>query len=427
MTTNIASTPRRDFLRAAAAVNLLILKPELVRGTQRNSTVRLGLLGCGGRGSGVATGFIKEAGAHLSAIADLFEDRVVEGRKRFNAALAAKGLPAIDSSQVFQGPNACDRILESKQIDAIYIATPPYFHPEHLEKAVAAGKHIYLEKPVAVDVPGARRVMRAGEKASGKLSIAVGFQIRCATPYVELAKRMHQGAIGAAVCGLTYYYAGAIGRPDWPGVSPATRRLRNWVHDRVLSGDIIVEQNIHIIDVTNWMLQGHPVKAMGAGGRAGRNDQGDCWSHFNCQYTYPGDVHVTMNSTQFIKGSWNVAMQYYGTRGNAEAHYDSPVCITGAEPWEFPIQTKAGQITDTKAAVTGAFKGALDDADPNKQRAFISSITSGRLLAEAQQGADSALSAMLGRNAAYAGRELTWDELLRSEEVWDAKLDVARL
>ncbi len=203
--------------------------------------------------------------------------------------------------------------------------------------------------------------------------------------------------------------------------------MRNWVHDRVLSGDIIVEQNIHIIDVTNWMLQAHPLKAVGAGGRAGRTDQGDCWSHFNCQYTYPGDVHITMNSTQFIKGSWNVAMHYFGTRGNAEAHYDSPVRITGDEPWEFPIQAKPGQITDTKAAVAGVFKGALDDADPNKQRAFIASITSGNLLAEAQGGADSALSAMLGRNAAYAGREITWDELLRSEEVWDAGLDIARL
>ncbi|MEN6602187.1 MAG: gfo/Idh/MocA family oxidoreductase, partial [Bryobacteraceae bacterium] len=257
--------------------------------------------------------------------------------------------------------------------------------------------------------------------------VAVGFQIRHATPFVELAKRVHAGALGIPVCGLTYYYAGAIARPEWPGVSPATRRLRNWVHDRVLSGDIIVEQNIHIIDVTNWMLQGHPLKAVGAGGRVGRDDKGDCFSHFNCQYTYPGDVHITMNSTQFIKGSWSVAMQYFGTRGNAEAHYDSPVCITGAEPWEFPIQTKAGQITDSKAAVTGSFKGALDDADPNKQRAFIASITSGNLLAQAELGAESALSAMLGRTAAYTGREVTWDDLLRSNEVWDAKLDIARV
>jgi predicted dehydrogenase len=426
MTTNPSSTPRRNFLRAAAAANLLILKPELVFGTQRNSTVRLGLLGCGGRGSGVATGFIKDAGAHLSAIADLFEDRVVQGKKRFDEALAQKNLPPSILRRSSRG-----RMLANASSNPN--RSTPFTSPRRripsgaLGKAVAAGKHIYLEKPVAVDVPGAKRVIRAGEKAKGKLSLAVGFQIRHATPFVELAKRVHAGALGTPVCGLTYYYAGAIARPDWPGVSPATRRLRNWVHDRVLSGDIIVEQNIHIIDVTNWMLQGHPLKAVGAGGRAGREDKGDCYSHYNCQYTYPGDVHITMNSTQFIKGSWSVAMQYFGTRGNAEAHYDSPVCITGAEPWEFPIQTKAGQITDSKAAVTGSFKGALDDADPNKQRAFIASITSGNLLAEAELGAESALSAMLGRTAAYTGREVTWDELLRSNEVWDAKLDIARV
>ena len=200
----------------------------------------------------------------------------------------------------------------------------------HLEAALAAGKHVYLEKPVAVDVPGAKKVMALGETAKAKkLSLAVGFQIRHASPYVELAKRIHEGQIGQPVCGQIHYFASAINRPDWPDATPAERRLRNWVHDKALSGDIIVEQNVHIIDVTNWFLKAHPVKAVGSSGRAGRTDQGDCSSHFNCVFTYPGDVHIGFASTQFGKAAWGVGMQYYGTKGCAEARYDAPVRISG--------------------------------------------------------------------------------------------------
>jgi predicted dehydrogenase len=202
---------------------------------------------------------------------------------------------------MFAGPNSLDRLLESKDIDAVYIATPPYFHPAHLEKVVAAGKHVYCEKPVSVDVPGAKRAMRAGERAGGRLSLAIGFQLRHATPYVRLVERVKAGALGPIVCGLSNYYAGGIERPSWPNASPAERRLRNWIYDRVISGDIIVEQNIHLIDVNNWVLGAHPLKAQGTGGRAGRNDPGDCWSHFNVNFTYPNDVHITLTSTQFIR------------------------------------------------------------------------------------------------------------------------------
>jgi predicted dehydrogenase len=189
----------------------------------------------------------------------------------------------------------------------------------------------------------------------------------------------------------------------------------------VLSGDIIVEQNIHIIDVTNWLLKAHPLKATGTGGRAGRTDRGDCWSHFNCVFDYPGDVHVGFASTQFGKASWGVEMQYYGTRGCAEARYDVPVRISGEEPWEFPGLSK--EPTDQALAATGTFHGALDDADPNKQKAFIESITSGNLINEAASGAEAALSAMLGRMAAYKHGEVTWEKLLRSKEVYEPRMD----
>jgi predicted dehydrogenase len=416
---------RREFLgAAAAAAGVTILEPRLVFGSQANSAVRLGLLGCGGRGTTVASSFLRNTSAVVTAIGDIFQDNLEAGKKRLDEVSAKLGKPAIDPSRMFKGPKAYEQLFASKDVDALYIATPPYFHPAHLEAAVASGKHVYLEKPVAVDVPGAKKVMALGQKVKGKVSLAIGFQIRHATPYVELAKRVHEGQIGEAVCGQIHYFASALNRPEWPSATAGERRLRNWVWDRALSGDIIVEQDVHIIDVTNWLLQGHPVKATGTGGRAGRIDTGDAWSHFNCVFTYPKDVAVTFGATQFGTAAWGVGMQYYGTKGCAEARYDQPVRISGETKWDFPLGKV--EAVDQKAAQTGAFRGALDDADANKQKAFIESITSGQPINEATQGAESTLSGMLGRTAAYTGREVTWDQLMKSAEVYDPKMDFAQ-
>jgi len=413
---------RREFLgAAAAAAGVTILKPSLVFGSQANSAVRLGLLGCGGRGTTVTASFLRNTGAVVTALGDIFQDNLEQGKQRLDEVSAKLGKPPIDASRMFKGAKAYEQLFASKDVDALYIATPPYFHPAHLEAAVASGKHIYLEKPVAVDVPGAKKVIALGEKAKGKVSLAIGFQIRHATPYVELAKRVHEGQIGAPVTGQIHYFASALNRPEWPSATPVERRLRNWVWDRMLSGDIIVEQDVHIIDVTNWLLQGHPVKAVGSGGRAGRTDTGDAWSHFNCVFTYPNDVAVTFGATQFGTAAWGVGMQYYGTKGCAEARYDQPVRISGETKWDFPLGKV--EAVDQKAAATGAFRGALDDADPNKQKAFIESITSGTLINEAAQGAESTLAGMLGRMAAYTKREATWEQLMKSTEVYDPKMD----
>jgi predicted dehydrogenase len=406
-----------------AAAGVTILKPRVAFGSQANSAVRLGLLGCGGRGRGVTSSFLEHTGAVVTALGDVFPDQLEAARQRLDEQSAKFGKPAVDPSRLFKGLRAYEALLASPDVDAVYIATPPWFHPAHLEAAIAAGKHIYLEKPVAVDVPGAKKVMALGERARArKLSLAVGFQIRHASPYVELAKRVHEGQIGQPVSGQIHYFASALKRPDWPQASPVERRLRNWVHDKALSGDIIVEQNIHIIDVTGWMLRANPLKAVGSTGRAGRTDAGDCNGHFNCVFTYPGNVHVSFASTQFGTAAWGVGMQYYGTKGCAEARYDTPVRIGGELPWEFP-GLKKPEPTDLAAAVTGAFRGALDDADPNKQKAFIESITSGNLVNEAKSGAESALASMLGREAAYSGKEVTWEKLLKSKQVYDPRID----
>lgn len=419
---------RRKFLgTAAAATGLMFIKPALVRGTNANSTVRVGLLGCGGRGTEDATNLLDTGGARIVALADLFQDQLDAARASFDKLQQAKGYSAIDASQLFVGPNAYREIAASKEVDAIVVATPPFFHPLHLEAVVAAGKHVYLEKPVAVDVPGAKKVIDIGKRAEGKLSLDVGFQIRDCPPFVEMVRRIHGGALGKIACGEAYYLTGYIDRPAWPNASPAERRLRNWLYDRALSGDIIVEQNIHVIDICNWVLQAHPMKASATGSRLGRppND-GDCSGNYNVVFQYPDGVDVTFSSTQFAKGWWDVTERFFGTKGTSLSPYRGPLGIWGDEPWQWEASTQ-NAAGDTGFSATGKFTSNLELADPEKKKAFVASLTSGNFHNQAAKGAESALSCMMARAAAYTGREVTWDELMRSTEVLDPKIDLNKL
>src|SRR5271157_4590532 len=420
----IEKISRRKFLGAAAATaaGVMIVKPEAVRGTAANSAVRLGILGCGGRGTAVGTGFVNNTNTRVVALADLFPDQLEAGRKHFDEHQQAKGYAAIDSSQLFKGPNAYEEIAASKELDFILITTPPYFHPHHLETVVEAGKHVYCEKPVAVDVPGAKHVIHIGEKVNGKLSLEVGFQIRKAPPHAELVKRIQEGALGKIGCGLAYYYCGHIDRPEWPNASPEEKRLRNWVWDHKLSGDIIVEQNIHVIDMCNWMLKGHPVKAVGMCDRKMRTDAGDCKDNFNVLFTYPDNVQISFGSTQFDQPTFDAAVQLFGSEGSSESHYDWRVNIAGSNKWDAGMKPSGG----AEFSAAGKFAGALDQADSEKEKAFVASITSGQFLNQAALGAESAMSAMLGRNAAYSGKPITWEELQKSKEVFSPKIDITK-
>src|SRR5215469_3929386 len=418
---------RRKFLGlATTGAGAMFMKPRLVFGTEANSALRVGLLGCGGRGTEDATNLV-DAGARVVALADLFQDQLEAARTHFDALQQARGYSALDPSQLFVGPEAYEQIAADKNVDAIVIATPPYYHPQHLEAIVAAGKHVYVEKPVAVDVPGALKVIEIGKRAAGKLSLDVGFQIRDCPPFVELVKRIHDGALGNIVCGEAHYLTGYIDRPAWPNASPVERRLRNWVHDRTLSGDIIVEQNIHVIDICNWILQSHPLKASASGGRQGRpaND-GDAFGNYNVVFYYPNDVDVTFSSTQFAKGWWDVTERFFGTKGTSQSPYTGPLGIWGDEPWQYAPSTKA--TAEPQAfSVTGNFTSNLELADQAKKNAFVESIISGKFHNQADKGAESALSCMMARAAAYTGREITWDETLKSEEVWEANIDLNKL
>jgi myo-inositol 2-dehydrogenase/D-chiro-inositol 1-dehydrogenase len=417
---------RREFIGtgAAAVGGVMFIPAARVWGTEANSAVRVGLLGCGGRGTEDATNLFDTGGARVVALADMFQDQLDVARGAFDKIQTAKGYAAIDRGQCFVGPRAFEAIAHSKEVDAIVIASPPYFHPGHLEAVVAAGKHVYCEKPVAVDVPGAKHVAEIGKRAEGKLSLDVGFQIRDCPPFVELVKRIHGGALGNIVCGEAHYLSGYLDRPKWEKASPTERRLRNWVYDRVLSGDIIVEQNIHVIDICNWILRAHPVKCSGTGGRGGRPVDGDVFGNYNVVFTYPDGVDVTFSSTQFAKGWWDVTERFFGTKGTSQSPYSGALGIWGDEAWQTPLTPEK----DAQGfSATGKFTSNLEFADSEKKKLFVKSITSGNFHNQAAKGAESALSCMMARMAAYTGKEVTWDELMKSNEKWDSKIDLGKL
>jgi myo-inositol 2-dehydrogenase/D-chiro-inositol 1-dehydrogenase len=426
--TNSTSLDRRKFVGlAATTAGLMFIKPKLAFGSGANSAVRVGLLGCGGRGTEDATNLVDTGGARVVALADLFQDQIDAAKAHFDKIQLAKSYAPLDAALLFVGPNAYQQMAASKEVDAIVIATPPYFHPHHLEAVVGAGKHVYLEKPVSVDVPGALKVMELGKRAQGKLSLDVGFQIRDCPPFVEMVKRIHGGALGTIVCGEAHYLTGYIDRPERPSASPAEFRIRNWIRDRALSGDIIVEQNIHVIDICNWILQSHPLKVSADGGRNGRpSNDGDAYGNYHALFHYPNDVQVTFTSTQFAKGWWDVTERFFGTKGTSQSPYTGPLGIWGDEPWQW-ADSGSNNNQPQAFSTTGSFTSNLELADSTKKKAFVESITSGNFHNQADKGAESAISCMMARQSAYKKHEITWEEMMKSKEVYDPKIDLNKL
>jgi len=392
---------RRRFIAGsgAAALSFVIAKPELVHGTEANSKIKLGMIGCGGRGTWIADLFGKHGGYQIVAAADYFQDRVDAFGEKFN----------LDSDHRYTGLSCYRRLLEQK-VDAVAIESPPYFHPEQAAAAVDAGCHVYVAKPVAVDVPGCQIIAESGKRATGKkLCLLVDFQTRANAYYREAVKRAQYGDIGRIVCGETCYQTGSTwghmdkviqADPDNPEV-----RLKAWGRLRELSGDIITEQNIHAIDVASWILDADPVSAYGTGGRKARKG-GDCWDHFAVIYHYPNDVAVSFSSKQFGRGYSTILCRMYGTEGTIHTDYKSHVNIRGNTPY-------AGG--ETKNIYTdGVVKNIAD---------FYDNITKGRFAnTTVSSSVRSNLTTILGRTAAYEHREVRWDEMMKNNEKMEANL-----
>jgi myo-inositol 2-dehydrogenase/D-chiro-inositol 1-dehydrogenase len=420
---------RRQFLQngTGAVSGLLLLKSSTAFGYQANSAVRIGLLGCGNRGTAVATSFTNSTTAHVAALADIFPDQLATARSHFDDLNARLGRPAIDAKLLFQGPHSFEQLAASPDIDVIQISTPPYFHVQHLEAAVASGKHVYCEKPVGIDVAQAQRALEIAKRVKSTQSVDIGFQCRNAPPIVAVAERIHAGAIGKIASVAANYNAPASLEKVRAGASPEEYRLRNWLWDRALSGDILVEQNIHIIDLCNWLLGAHPVKATATGGRNILTHAGDCWDNYQVDFTYPGDIHLSFSSTQF-GGDWgfDAGLRLHGAAGSANVVYSGPIRISGTQAWTWQDSTNTSSGSGQFAA-NGSFSDNLAFADRDKERAFIESITSADPHNQIAAGVETALSCMLGCMAGYERREVAWEDLLAHGETYQLGMNLDHL
>ncbi|MGA2749948.1 MAG: Gfo/Idh/MocA family oxidoreductase [Verrucomicrobiota bacterium] len=389
---------RRRFLAGAgaSAISLTVLNPELVGAAEANSKLDLGLIGCGNRGTWIADLFQKHGGYNIAALADYFPDKT-------EAAGQKLGVPA---ARRFTGLSCYRKLLECK-LDAVAIESPPYFHPAQAAAAVEAGKHVYLAKPIAVDVPGCQTVAQSGRRASeSKLVFLVDFQTRATAAYQEVVRRVRAGQIGpiksaeaAYMCDLYFADMDAQFRKS---NKDATARLRAWAVNRVLSGDIITEQNIHALDVASWFLDAEPVKAVGAGGRA-RDFAGDCWDHFSVIYTFPNDVLLTFSSRQFGAAYNDILCRVYGATGTAETHYGGKVSMRGGDEF-FNADTTdiyAAGVNTNIAAFYKSITGA-DYANPTVAPSVRSNLVT-----------------ILGRTAAYKRGEVTWTGMIKAGEKWE--------
>jgi myo-inositol 2-dehydrogenase/D-chiro-inositol 1-dehydrogenase len=417
---------RRNFVKSAASLSAVtFLSPAIAFGSRANSAVQMGIIGCGNRGTSVISSMSRNTNINIVAMADLFEDKLEITKGKLNQLNANKGFSEIKKANVYQGSKAYLELINNKDVDAVLISSPAYTHPTFIEAAVSAGKHVYCEKPVALDVEGCKRVEVVGSKLDQKLSLVIGFQIRYASPYVEMVKRIQRGDIGEIINAQLYYLSSGIPINRYKNVSNDEARIRNQFHFNALSGGILLDQGIHMLDVCNWTLQANPVSAIGTGGKKGRPDFGDTWNNYQVLYSYPENINVSFHSTQLGRQFGDVCARFIGTKGIAEAHYSGGVFIKGENEWDSGILKGESDVTPQQQAA-GVFDSSLHDADANKQKAFINSIESGNYLNEAHAGSKSTLTAILGRQAATAQAKVSWDEMTSSNEVINAKLNLSQ-
>jgi myo-inositol 2-dehydrogenase / D-chiro-inositol 1-dehydrogenase len=399
---------RRRFIAGAGAgataMAFNLVSPGAVRGASANGALAVGLIGCGGRGSWIADLFRKHGGYRIAGVADYFQDRVDACGEKFGVPTARR----------YSGLMGYKRLLE-QELDMVVIKTPPYFHPEQAAAAVEAGRHVYLAKPVAVDVPGCQSIAESGGKATaGKRCFLVDFQTRANASYQEVVRRVRAGQIGRIVSGEATYFCG----PTFERANEELKRdpknpelrLRAWGLDRVLSGDVITEQNIHALDVASWILNAAPVAAYGTGGAA-RGYAGTCWDHFAVVYYYPNNVLLSFSSKQFGHGYDDILCRVYGTEGTVDTHYFGAVTLKGKED----------------GFNGGVMQNLYTEGTVNNIAEFHRCVTAGDYSnPTVAESVRSNLTTILGRTAAYERREVTWQEMMRKAEKWDAQLEGAR-
>jgi myo-inositol 2-dehydrogenase/D-chiro-inositol 1-dehydrogenase len=354
-----------------------ILSPNLVRGTQANSKISLGLIGSGNRGTYDASIVHADPRARVTALCDLFDDRIE----------VAKSKLKLDNPAVYKD---YEKLLAS-DVDAVLIAPPPFEHPKHLEAAIQARKHVYCEKPMGVDVAGCKRAMAAGKKADPNKCVSVGFQQRYGPVYLEAYKRVQAGQIGEM----------AAARAAWISNDPFTRqpysdpkveKLRNWFCYRELSGDFIVEQDCHNLDVLHWFLGGLPVRAIGWGGRKVRTTM-EILDHLTVIYEFPNGIFVNFEANQLTPRGFNrIGEEFTGTQGT--------------------IATSRARMIHYKSLKETETINSKRDITYDGIEQFLDRIVNNNPENVAERSALSTLIAILGRTAVYNKREATWKSVV---------------
>jgi len=407
---------RRDFLKtatvaAAGAAAWSTISWSRSVHAAGDDVIKIALIGCGGRGTGAAVNALNtKANVKLVAMADAFQDSL-EGSL---AAIGKEHKDRVDvpAERQFVGLDAYQKAIDCG-VDVVLLCTPPGFRPMQYEAAVKAGKHVFMEKPVATDAPGIRRVMAANAEAkTKKLAVAVGHHLRHEVKHREIMQRIHDGAIGDLAFLRVYFNTGAIWvRPRRPDQTEMQHQVRNWYHFTWLSGDHIVEQHVHDIDIGNWIAKGHPIEAQGMGGRqvcVGK-DVGEIYDHHAVEFTYPGGVKMFSYCRQ-IPGCWESFSQHaHGTKATAdiEGHGRSILSVAGQPPMRWDRGPDGHQVE-------------MDD--------LFGSLLAGKPYNEADWATESSLTGILGRMASYSGKLVKWEDALDStldltpkNLAWDAE------
>ena len=387
---------RRNFLKtstaaaAGAALSGAIARTAHAAGSD---TIRFVLIGCGGRGSGAAAQIMNTKGnVKLVAAADPFEEKAKSSLKRLSKG-NNKDKVDVPEERIFGGLDGYKKAIDT-DCDLVIIATPPGYKPQQFEYAVSKGRHVFMEKPVAADATGVRRVLDAVEESKKKkLMVGIGLQRRHEPRYMETIERIHDGAIGDIIAQRVYWNGGGIWyRNRTPDMSDMQFQTNNWYHFNWLSGDQICEQHIHNLDVGCWVKGEYPVECNGMGGREMRMDgdasKSQIFDHTFCEYTF-SDGTKMFSQGRHLRGAWNkVGEAVHGSKGTA----DPSGSIAGETNWKF--------------------SGNSPNGHQQEQHDLIEALMRGEIYNEGEYGAKSTFTAILGREACYSGKVIKWDDLL---------------
>jgi predicted dehydrogenase len=376
-----------------------VVEPAFLKTAVDGQPLRAGVVGCGGRGSGAAMNFL-DAGPNLSivALADVFQDRLDDLRNKLKDQKNVE----LEDANCFVGFDAYKRLLEV-DLDYVILATPPYFRPEHFQACVEARKHVFMEKPVAVDPPGARAIMTASKQAEAAgLCVVTGTQRRHQWSYNNVKARIDAGMIGDIVATNVYWNQNQLWyKENQSGWTEMEWMIRDWVNWTWLSGDHIVEQHVHNIDVSNWFVGAPPVEAVGMGSRL-RRKTGDCYDNFSVDFVYDKKIHMNSMCRQINDCANSVSEYLRGNKG-----YTDP----GGTIWD----AEGNELYKWESPVDAAGEPLENDPYVQEHIDLITAIREGKQIVEAEETARSVMTAIMGRQSAYTGKKVTWEEMMSSD------------